>query len=196
MKCVHASKWMSLYVDGRLDLRRLGRLERHLTLCPQCRRDLARLRLMQVALHEEPLVDEPAGLTEHVMRRISAYEAQRASDAAKARQRAAARAAERQAQHAQGWRAIGVRRALALATALVALIAWAQVTHPAALVGFAGRFGPNLLQLLVTPGPYQIAWSVWIGGIALALGICTWFARNDATEEWRRALAERLPQLW
>lgn len=196
MKCGRANSLMSLYVDGRLDLQRLGRLEQHLTLCPACRRDLARLRLMQMALREEPLVDEPTGLTEHVMHRISAYEAQRASDAAKARQRAAARAAHRQAQRAQGWRAVGVRRALALVAALVVVVAWAQVTQPTLLSGFVAHLGPNLLQLLITPGPYEIAWSVWIAGGALALGIFTWLARNDTAEEWRRALAERLPQLW
>jgi anti-sigma factor RsiW len=200
MKCEHANSWMSLYVDGRLDMRRLGRLEQHLTLCPACRRDLARLRLMQLALHEEPLMDEPAGLHEHVMRRISAYEAQRASDAAKARQRVAARAAARQARraqpHAQAWRGVGVRRALALLVGLLVVIAWAQVTRPSLLSGVAAHLGPSLLQLLVTPGPYEIAWSVWIAGVALALGGFTWLARNDATEELRRTLAERLPQLW
>jgi anti-sigma factor RsiW len=186
---------MSLYLDGRLDVRRLGRLERHLTLCPECRRDLARLRLMQTALREERLVDEPARLHEHVMRRISAYEAQRASDAALARQRAA-RKAERKVERAQAWRSVGMRRVLALMVALAALIAWAQVTTPTLLPGMAARLGPNLLQLLVLPGPYEIAWSVWIVGAALALGACTWLARTDASEELRRALADRLPQLW
>jgi anti-sigma factor RsiW len=186
---------MSLYLDGRLDVQQLGRLERHLMLCPACRRDLARLRLMQMALREERLVDEPAGLHEHVMRRISAYEARRASDAARARQRAA-RTAERKAQRAQAWRGVGMRRALALAVALAALVAWAQVTTPTLLAGIVARLGPNVLQLLVSPGPYEIAWSVWIAGAALALGGCTWLARTDASEEWRRALAERLPQLW
>ncbi len=196
MKCGRASGWMSLYLDGRLDVQRLGRLERHLTLCADCRRDLARLRLMQRALHEEPLVDEPAGLHEHVMRRITAYEAQQASDAALARQRVAARKARRKIERAQAWRGVGARRALALTVALAALVVWAQVTTPTLLPGMLGHLGPNLLQLLVTPGPYEIAWSVWIAGAALALGVCAWLARTDASEELRRALAERLPQLW
>lgn len=192
MRCGRASGWLSLYIDGRLNVRRLSRLERHLTTCAECRRDLARLRLMQAALREERMVDEPPRLTEHVMRRISAYEAQRASDAALARQRAAARKIER----AQAWRSVGVRRALTLAIALVAFIVWAQVTTPRLLPGMAARLGPNLLQLLVTPGPDEIAWSVWIAGAALALAVCTWLARTDASEEFRRALADRLPQLW
>lgn len=206
MKCGRASAWISLYVDGALDVRRLSRLEQHLVTCPQCRRDLARLRLMQAALRDERLVDEPAGLHESVMRRISAYEAQRASDAATQRQRAAAReaakaarkaeVAARKASSAQPWLGVGARRALALIGVLAVVIAWAQITRPALLSGAAQHLGPNLLQLLVLPGPYQIAWSVWIAGVALALGVFAWFARADASEDLRRALAERLPQLW
>lgn len=192
MKCGRASGWMSLYVDRRLDLRRMSQLEQHIMSCADCRRDLARLRMVQTALREERLVEEPAGLTAHVMRRISVYEAQRASEEAAARQHAAARAAAR----AQAWRGVGARRALALAVVLGALIVWAQVTTPRLLPDMAARLGPNLLQLLISPGPDEIAWSVWIAGAALALAIFTWLARTDASEELRRALAERLPQLW
>ncbi len=192
MKCARASEWLSLYLDGRLDMRRLARLERHLVECAACRHDLARLRLMELALREERSVDEPTGLTEHVMRRISAYEAQRASDAALARQRAAARQAER----AQAWRAAGARRVLALAVALAAFIVWAQVAAPTLLPGFAARLAPDVLQLLSTPGPYAIAWSIWIAGAALAIGVGAWAARTEASVELRRVLADRLPQLW
>ena len=195
MNCRRASGLMSLYIDARLDMRGTERLERHLVTCPACRHDLARLRVMQMALREERLVEEPTGLTEHVMRRISAYEAQRASDAARARQRKALKA-ERRVARAQAWRAVGVRRVLALAVAVVALAVWAQMTTPRLLPGFTSHLGPNLLQLLVTPGPYEIAWSIWIAGASLAVAIFTWFARTDASEELRRALAERLPQLW
>lgn len=192
MRCGRASSWLNLYIDGRLDVRRLSRLEGHLLTCPACRGELARLRMMQAVLREERMVEEPAQLTEHVMGRISAYEAQRASEAALARQRAAARKIER----AQAWRGVGARRALALVLALAAVVVWAQMTTPALLSGMAARLGPNLLQLLVTPGPDEIAWSVWIAGGALAVGVFTWLARTDASEELRRALADRLPQLW
>lgn len=196
MRCGQARNWSSLYLDGRLDVRRLGRLERHLVTCAECRRDLARLRVTQIALREESLVEEPTGLHEAVMRRVSAYEARRASEAAAERQRLAARRVERQERRAQFWRGIGLRRALALAVAFTALVIFAQVTTPHLLSDVTGRLGPNVLQLLFTPGPEQIAWSVWIAGAALALGACAWFARADASEELRRALAERLPQLW
>lgn len=196
MKCGRANDWMSLYLDGRLDVQRLGRLEHHLISCAACRSDLARLRQVQASLREQRQMEEPPGLTEHVMRRISAYEAQRASEAAQARQRAAARHAVRAERWAQAWRGAGARRALALVAALVALVVWAQMRTPTLLSGMAARLGPDVLQLLVTPGPDEIAWSVWIAGVALALGAFTWLARTDAPEELRRALAERLPQLW
>ena len=192
MRCGRANDWMSLYLDSRLEMRRLEQLERHLLGCEACRRDLARLRLVQMALRDERMVEEPAGLNEHVMRRISAYEAQRASKAAMARQRAAARRIAR----GQAWRGAGARRALALALTLVAFVVWAQVTTPTLLPNLAAHLGPNLLQLLVSPGPYEIAWSVWIAGATLALAAFTWLARTEASEEFRRALADRLPQLW
>lgn len=192
MKCARASEWLSLYLDGRLDVRRLSRLEQHLIECATCRRDLAHLRQLELALREERLADEPTGLTEHVMRRISAYEAQRASEAALARQRAAARRARR----IPVWRGVGARRALALVVALAAFVAWAQLSAPALLPGVASHLGPNLLQLLSSPGPYSIAWSIWLAGLALAVGLGAWVARTDAPEELRRALADRLPQLW
>ena len=196
MRCGQASGWISLYLDGRLDVRRLGRLERHLMSCEECRRDLARLRLAQAALREERIVEEPANLHEAVMRRIAAYEAQRASEAAMARQRTAARQAERRARRTQAWRAAGVRRALALVVALVAFVIWAQIATPNLLSGMAEHLGPNVLQLLFTPGPDEVAWSLWIAGAVLAVAIFTWLARADASEELRRALADRLPQLW
>lgn len=129
------------------------------------------------------------------MRRIAAYEAQRASAAAFARQRAARRA-ERRAARAQLWRGVGLRRVLALAVALAALVIFAQATTPGLFSGVTAHLGPNVLQLLATPGPDEIAWSIWIAGAMLTLGAFTWFARTDASEELRRALAERLPQLW
>ncbi len=192
MRCGQASSWMSLYLDERLDVRRLSQLERHLVTCAACRSDLARLYLAQAALREEPMVVEPTGLNEAVMRRIEAYEAQRASAAALARQRAARRAERR----AQMWRGVGLRRVLALAVGLVALIIFAQATTPTLLSGVTAHIFPNALQLLATPGPDEIAWSVWIAGATLTLAAFTWFARTDASEELRRALADRLPQLW
>src|SRR5487761_2417435 len=106
MKCGRANDWMSLYLDGRLDVQRLGRLEYHLISCAACRSDLARLRQVQAALREQRQMEEPPGLTEHVMRRISAYRAER---------------------WAQAWRGAGARRALSLIAALVALVVWAQM---------------------------------------------------------------------
>jgi hypothetical protein len=94
------------------------------------------------------------------------------------------------------WRGIGLRRVLALAVGIVALAIFAQATTPKLFDGVTAHIFPNVLQLLSTPGPEAIAWSVWIAGATLTLGAFAWFARTDASEELRRALADRLPQLW
>lgn len=192
MKCSRARAGLSLYVDGQLEMRRLSRLERHLGECAGCRDDLARLLVTQAALREESLAAEPANMTELVMGRVAAHEARRASAAALARQRRA----ERRRRRAALLQGIKIRRVIALTAALVAVIVWAQVTTPHLLPDLLARVGGGALQLLVTPGPDAIAWSVWAVGAAATLSACAWLARADASEDLRRALVERLPQLW
>jgi len=50
---------LSVYIDGRLDDRARGELERHLDACPACRRDLTELRATVQALHDLPQSDVP-----------------------------------------------------------------------------------------------------------------------------------------
>ncbi len=59
-----------------------------------------------------------------------------------------------------------------------------------------GRLLSDAEQWLLTPGPDAIIWGVWVAGAVVALVAVAWFARADASAEWRRALVERLPQLW
>lgn len=195
MRHSSAGVLMSLYLDERLNGRQMRLLEHHLAQCAACHRDLARLRLAAPALREtDPAAtaEVPADLVERVSRRVAAFEAQKATDLARARQRRAARKVARAAfWRGQGWRLAGAVVALVMAVAI-----WWRTFPQNGLAGAAARLGPDLFQLLLTPGPDEIAWSVWIAGAALALGAGGWLARADASAEWRRALAERLPQLW
>ncbi|HEX9036683.1 MAG TPA: zf-HC2 domain-containing protein [Ktedonobacterales bacterium] len=186
---------MSLYLDERLTARDIRHLERHLAQCAACRRDLARLRLAEPALREaDPAaaVEIPADLVERVSQRVAAYEAQKATDRARARHRRAVRKAAR----AAFWRGSGWRLAGAIVALVLAVTIWWRTNPGNGLSGLAARLGPDVFQALIAPGPDEIAWSVWIAGAALALGVGGWLARADASAEWRRALAERLPQLW
>ncbi len=195
MRHARAGVLMNLYLDERLDERGARHLERHLAECATCRRDLARLRLAEPALREaDPMAraQVPSELADQIMRRVAAYEARRAAELARTRAR---REARRQARAAfwrgPGWRLVGVVVAL-----VVAVGVWWRTYPESGLAGAATRLGMDALQLLATPGPEEIAWSVWIAGAALALGAGGWLARADASAEWRRALVERLPRVW
>lgn len=195
MKHSRAARLMSLYLDDRLDSAGALRLERHLADCAACRRDLARLRLASPALLEtDPVAvtTTPNDLTERVMRRVATYEARRraALMAANAR-RIAQRRARAAFWRGPGWRLAAVTVALIIATGV-----WWRTYPENGLVGAVSRFWTDTLALLATPGPEAIAWSVWIAGAALALVAAGWLARAEASAEWRRAIAERLPQFW
>lgn len=195
MRHTRAGVLMSLYLDERLDTRETRLLARHLAECVECRRDMARLRLAEPALREADPVARaqvPADLADQIMRRVAAYEAQRAADLAQARQWRAARRAARTA----FWRESGWRLVVMTAALIVAAGIWWRTYPSNGLAGAAARLGPDALELLATPGPNGVAWSVWIAMVALALGVGGWLARADASAEWRRALAERLPRVW
>jgi hypothetical protein len=53
-----------------------------------------------------------------------------------------------------------------------------------------------VLTLLLSPGPYSIAWALWGAAALAALGVFVWLRRTEALTSWRRALEERLPQIW
>jgi anti-sigma factor RsiW len=195
MRHARAGVLMNLYLDERLDARGALQLERHLAECAACRRDLARMRLAEPALREaDPMAraQVPSELAGQIMRRVATYEAQRAAELARARTR---RLAKRQAQ-AAFWRGPGWRLAAVIVALIVAVGMWWRTYPESGLAGAAMRLGPDVLQWLATPGPEEIAWSVWIVGVALALGLGGWLARADASAEWRRALVERLPRVW
>jgi anti-sigma factor RsiW len=195
MKHTRANVQMNLYLDGRLGANGLRQLERHLMSCVACRRDLARMRLPESVLREsDPLAHSslPDGFAERVMQRVEVYETERkAAQEQKARQKAFRRRAQAAFWRGSGWRMVGAAIAL-----LVAVAIWWRTYPENGIEGAVSHFWTDVLQLLTIPGPEEIAWSVWIGGAALALVAFYWFARTEASAEWRRALVERLPQLW
>jgi len=249
MTCSQAKRWLNLYVDGRLSVRRYALLEHHLRACSLCRQELSFLETLRASAADaeggripQP---EPEQLTASVMSRIAAFETQRDSEAsAKARrhQRAARsvkqttprirrRAALSPAALAPAgaspwiglvwvnwalqrpawatwrrWRSGGpswrwTGAALALAILALALFVWpapfGQGLTPTSLAQVAPtRLLGAAEQWLLTPGPDAIVWAVWVAGAVATLIAVAWFARADASAEWRRALVERLPQFW
>lgn len=178
MTCKRASAWLQLYLDGRLDVRRIVRLEEHLDMCQACREDLDVLEAICHGASALDYVREPADLTEHVMRRVADLEARRV---------------------AAGHRSFGLGWADALlagllATVMTALFLWFQ---PALSQEASMALMRNLLAAdrgiaeMVSSWSSWVIWAVWVGaGLALTI----WFAGSEVRAGWRRTLAERLPR--
>lgn len=177
MTCKRASTWLQLYVDGRLNVRRLVWLEEHLESCRACREDLDVLEAICHGSAALAYAYEPADLTERIMRRVAAVERRRA---------AAGRGA-----FGLGW-ADGLLASL-LATVMTALFLWFQ---PALSQQASAALVSNLLALdrgvveLVNTWSAWVVWAVWVGA---GLGLALWFAGGEVRAGWRRALADRLP---
>jgi len=249
MTCSQAKRWLNLYADGRLSLRRYALLERHLRACAACRHELTFLETLRasVADAEGGRIPQPEAeqLTASVMSRIAAFEEQHAAQAsAKAQRRHAAHPATasprvrrraalspvasvntpsgarpwigfiwlnwaRQSSAWAAWRrwqSAGPSRRwtgaalVALAVALATFV-WPAPFGQGVTPAMLAQLEPTHLlgaaeQWLLTPGPDAIMWAIWVAGAVVALVAVAWFARADASAEWRRALVERLPQLW
>jgi hypothetical protein len=178
MTCARVGGWLQLYVDGRLNVRHLVRLEEHLETCEACRGDLLLLEIVcQGSAGLEP-VDEPAELTAAIMRRIAELEARRARAAA--------------------WRIFQPGWGDAILAAILATLATAlfMVFEPAlwhtsssALVQALAPAERAAAALYLNWSSW-LAWLVWVGvGLLLAF----WFAGGEVRASWRRTLLARLP---
>lgn len=187
MTCKKAAYWLQLYIDGRLDPARHTHVEHHLATCPACRRELALLECVRTVAGENDLIAEPADLTQRVLDRVAAHEAQRAARAQDWLAGAAGRAAN--------WRAANWR-AIALALVALAALALLEPGNASAFTSALSQHIESAYVLLLTPGPDSISWGVWGAGGLIAGAFTVWFARADAPSGVRRAIAQRLPQLW
>jgi hypothetical protein len=205
MQCAHTRKLIQLYLDDRMSLSQMEELRRHLVDCAACREELSALVSLRAAIVETDMTldlmpagaPDPADLTEAIMRRVAAYEASKieAQEASKASKAAALeRRSEFLPDFVPAW--VGPR-AIAVGVALVALLVTALLPGGWGAVAMTlSRDLDGAVGALLSPGPDQVLWAVWLGGGLVALLAVVWFARADASSEWRRAISERLPQLW
>ncbi len=183
MTCKKAAYWLQLYIDGRLERSRLAHLEQHLTACDRCREELTLLEQIRDCAQESELVAEPTDLTERILDRVAAFEAHRA------------RRAEEWLPGVPQW-ALGWRSAVLAMLILLALIVLAEPGALARVSDTLANHATSAYTLLLMPGPDSISWGIWVGGVAAALALTVWFVRADASSAWRRAISQRLPQLW
>lgn len=182
MTCKKTAYWLQLYIDDRLAPAQLARVQRHLAGCDACRAELALLTCIRDGARESELIAEPVDLTRRVLDRVAAYEAQRTAVQQAGLPGVAGLAAS--------WRKV--------ALALVALVTLALLPpgNASAVTDTLSRHLASAYVLLLTPGPDSISWGVWAAGGLVAGAFTVWFARADASSGWRRAITQRLPQLW
>jgi hypothetical protein len=170
--------WLQLYVDGRLDIRQLGRLEEHLEACPICRADLLLLEIVCQGAAGLELAPEPTELTAAIMRRIAELEARRAS-------------ASGRRLFQPGWGDAVLAAVLAtLATTVFMFFqpALRQTSSSALLQALAPV--ERAAAAFYAGWSTWLAWVIWVGlGVMLTL----WFAGGEVRASWRRTLLARLP---
>lgn len=179
MKCERVRVWMQLYLDGRLPVRRLARLEHHLGDCAACRAELGQMEAICQAASVPLPVREPEHLTSAIMARVALVETRRSH--ARARR-----------DFTWGWGDALLAALLAtLATALL-LALQPQLWHPVALaLDQVLETAHHGLLAALGNSPEWLLWVVWVGaGVLLTLG----FAGAEVRANWRRALLARLPR--
>jgi anti-sigma factor RsiW len=186
MTCTTSAKWLQLYIDGRLERARLARLEGHLAACEACRRELALLEQIRDCASERELVPEPADLTQRILYRIAAYEARRALPA----EAGPLGSGVGIPRWVTSWRGAIAAVVILMALALLRPGAFASAMDT------LSRQAASAYMLLLTPGPDSISWGVWVVACLATLALAVWFVRADASSTWRRAISQRLPQLW
>lgn len=177
MKCAQYSDWLQLSVDGRLDADRQRSLDAHLATCVSCRHDYALLEEVRDAL-AMPVVAE-IDLSAAIRGRIAHYEL--------------ALAARRE--RMQVMRRDLTRRGAVVVVLAMLAVAFLQPGLWHSVADSVQRTWPQVLMVLLSPGPESIAWVVWGAAALVALGLVIWLRRTEALTNWRRALEERLSQI-
>src|SRR5262249_10730002 len=88
----------------------------------------------------------------------------------------------------------GVRAAL-LATTTTILFVLLSPSLRLAVGNELSHTFPEIVALLLAPGPGSIAWLAWLVWIVAGLTLTLWLAGAEVRSAWRRSLLSRLPQL-
>lgn len=178
MKCAQYTDWLQLSVDERLDADRQHNLEAHLASCASCRHDYALLQEVRDALAMPVVTD--IDLTDAIRERIAHYEL----------------AAAVQRERRSAFRRDLLSRGVVVVALIMLAIAFLQPGLWRSATDSVQRTLPQVLTLAMSPGPYSIAWVIWVAAVVVALGLFVWLRRTEAVTTWRRALEERFSQIF
>ena len=184
MRCKEASQQLQLYLDNRLTIEQIRRLEAHLASCNACLEELRIFETIVNDLETFKVVAEPDDLNVQIMRRVAIAASQRNTPASRY----------------SLWRPSLLEILVAAALATVATLGTIlQQPSIRALLPFAnGRDGVslaflNILRTLMTIDSITLILALWIGGTILGVCITLIFAGSEMRTQWFKAMMERLP---
>ncbi len=182
MHCQEAGKQLQLYIDERLTLDQVRKLEAHVARCPACREELAALEEVARQFKTVQMVAEPVEMHAQIMQRV-------------------AMAPRRNPQPFFPWRPSLAEWLAAIILATIATLG-SILAQPSvrALLPFANGHDSlsiafmNLLHTLVSMNTSTLTLVLWIAGTFLGICITLTFAGSELRSRWLKAMLDHLPE--
>jgi putative zinc finger protein len=184
MRCKEASQQLQLYLDNRLTIQQVRKLEAHLTSCNACLEELALFETVVNDLETLKVVVEPDDLSVKIMRRVAMAASQHDTTPSRF----------------SLWRPSPLEILVAATLATIATIGTIlQQPSIRSLLPFANGHNGfsleflNILRLLMTVDSTTLILALWIAGTFLGVCITLIFAGSEMRTQWFKAMMERLP---
>lgn len=184
MRCKEASQQLQLYLDNRLTIEQVRRLEAHLASCSACLEELTIFEKVIDDLETFKVVAEPADLNAKIMRRVALASSQHTTSPSRFLL----------------WRPslleILVAATLATIATLGTILQQPSIRSLLPIANGHDRLSLaflNLLHTLMTVDSTALILALWIAGTLLGVCITLIFAGSEMRTQWFKAMMERLP---
>jgi anti-sigma factor RsiW len=192
MRCTRAEQQLQLYIDRRLSLGEMRRLEAHLTGCAACREELRMLETITHALDVSQAVTEPEMMHAQIIQRVASLAAASVSQSAEH--------VRLQNRPFSPWRPSLTELLAAILLATVATLGLIlQQPSLRAVLPIANGHDSltiaflNAVHALTSMDSSTLSLVLWIAGTILGICITLVFAGNEMRSRWFKAMMDRLP---
>jgi hypothetical protein len=184
MRCKEASQQLQLYLDNRLTIQQVRRLEAHLASCNACLEGLTIFETLVNDLGTLKVVVEPDDLNAKIMHRVALAASQRNTSSSRF----------------SLWQPSLLEILVAAALATIATLGTIlQQPSIRSMLPFANGHDRlslaflNILHDLMTVDSTTLILALWIAGTFLGVCITLVFAGSEMRTQWFKAMMERLP---
>jgi len=184
MRCKEASQQLQLYLDNRLTIQQVRRLEAHLGSCNACLEGLTIFETVVNDLETLKVVVEPDDLNTKIMRKVAIAASQRNSSPSRI----------------SLWPPSLLEILVAAALATIATIGTIlQQPSIRSMLPFANGHDKlplaylNMLHALMNVDSTTLILALWIAGTLIGVCITLIFAGAEMRTQWFKAMMERLP---